>query len=85
MMMTRSISRPRGGTWFVAAAAVLALCWRARATAHAQEGPGVEIGVSAQPDQFYFGAHYLTAPIASRSGSGRTSRSVSAAARRWSE
>ena len=34
--------------------------------AHAQGGFGVRGGVSADPDQFYFGAHYVTSPIASR-------------------
>ena len=33
---------------------------------HAQDGFGVRGGVSADPDQFYFGAHYVTSPIASR-------------------
>ena len=36
------------------------------ATGHAQDGFGVRGGVSADPDQFYFGAHYVTSPIASR-------------------
>ena len=34
--------------------------------AHAQDGFGVRGGVSADPDQFYVGAHYVTSPIASR-------------------
>jgi hypothetical protein len=35
------------------------------ATASAQ-GPGVRAGVSIDPDQFYFGGHYETAPIVDR-------------------
>lgn len=66
MITTRSAWRRwRGGTRFVAAAAVLLLSLVCAPGAHAQEGPGAEIGVSAQPDQFYFGANDLTAPIAS--------------------
>jgi hypothetical protein len=34
------------------------------APARAQEGPGVRAGVSANPDQFFFGGHYVTRPIA---------------------
>jgi hypothetical protein len=35
------------------------------ATASAQ-GPGVRAGVSVDPDQFYFGGHYETAPLVDR-------------------
>jgi hypothetical protein len=37
----------------------------AAATASAQ-GPGVRAGVSVDPDQFYFGGHYETAPLVDR-------------------
>ena len=48
----------------VALLAGLALTWPA--STHAQEGFGVRGGLSVDPDQFYFGAHYVTSPIASR-------------------
>lgn len=32
----------------------------------AQTGPGVRAGVSVDPDQFYFGGHYVTDPLADR-------------------
>jgi hypothetical protein len=32
----------------------------------AQQGAGIRGGVSADPDQFYVGAHYVTAPIVDR-------------------
>lgn len=35
----------------------------AAAPALAQQGVGVRAGVSADPDQFYVGAHYVTAPF----------------------
>ena len=31
--------------------------------ASAQEGPGVRAGLGANPDQFYFGGHYVSKPI----------------------
>lgn len=34
--------------------------------AHAQQGPGVRAGVSADPDQFIFGGHYDTGPLIER-------------------
>jgi hypothetical protein len=33
------------------------------AGAAAQEGPGLRAGLSANPDQFFFGSHYVTKPI----------------------
>jgi hypothetical protein len=47
----------------VVVAAVMMLSFAAPGLARAQEGPGVQIGVSTDPGQFYFGAHYLTSPI----------------------
>jgi hypothetical protein len=34
--------------------------------AQAQQGAGIRGGVSADPDQFYLGAHYVTGPIVDR-------------------
>ncbi|HVC20408.1 MAG TPA: hypothetical protein VNE16_10035 [Vicinamibacterales bacterium] len=45
------------------AVAVVAALLATGGRAFAQQGPGVQVGVSAQPDQFYVGANYLTAPI----------------------
>jgi hypothetical protein len=33
------------------------------ASASAQDGPGLRAGFSADPDQFFFGGHYVTRPI----------------------
>lgn len=58
-------SAGRCGRWRRQAVAMLILfagLVPARA-ALAQEGPGVQAGVSADPSQFYVGAHYVTAPI----------------------
>ena len=50
-----------------AALAVLAAAWVAALVlappAFAQGGPGLRAGFSANPDQFYFGGHYVTSPI----------------------
>jgi hypothetical protein len=46
-----------------AAAALMLVTLAAPGVAHAQEGPGVQVGVSTDPGQFYLGAHYVTAPI----------------------
>ena len=32
-------------------------------SASAQDGPGLRAGLSANPDQFFFGGHYVTKPI----------------------
>jgi hypothetical protein len=32
-------------------------------SASAQDGPGLRAGLSVDPDQFYFGGHYVTKPI----------------------
>lgn len=53
-------------TWR-AAFALLAAAWMASAgsvsSASAQDGPGLRAGLSANPDQFFFGGHYVTKPI----------------------
>lgn len=45
----------------------LAVAWMAVAAsvdgAAAQEGPGLRAGLSANPDQFFFGGHYVTRPV----------------------
>ena len=48
----------------LAAAWMLAVAWVAPAAA--QEGPGVRAGLSANPDQFFFGGHYVTKPLVDR-------------------
>jgi hypothetical protein len=50
------------GAFAVLAAACLALVTAAGA-ASAQAGPGIRGGLSADPDQFFIGGHYVTAPI----------------------
>ena len=53
-------------TWR-AAFALLAAAWMVSAgsvaPASAQDGPGLRAGLSANPDQFFFGGHYVTKPI----------------------
>jgi hypothetical protein len=53
-------------TWHAALCA-LAVGWILTAawvpSAFAQEGPGLRAGVAANPDQFYFGGHYVSKPI----------------------
>ena len=50
-----------------AAIALLAAAWMVSAgsviPATAQDGPGLRAGLSADPDQFFFGGHYVTKPI----------------------
>jgi hypothetical protein len=50
-----------------AAFALLAAAWMVSAgsvtSASAQDGPGLRAGLSADPDQFFFGGHYVTRPI----------------------
>ena len=50
-----------------AAVALLAAAWMVSAGAvtstSAQDGPGLRAGLSADPDQFFFGGHYVTRPI----------------------
>lgn len=46
----------------VCLAAVCLAAWPA-APALAQNGPGIRGGFGANPDQFFFGGHYVTAPI----------------------
>jgi len=46
-----------------AAVSVALLGGAAVGPAWAQEGPGVRAGLSASPDQFYFGGHYVTHPL----------------------
>lgn len=46
------------------AASILALAWALPASA--QEGLGVRGGLSASPDQFFIGGHYVTQPLVSR-------------------
>jgi hypothetical protein len=48
----------------LAAAWMVALAWVAPAAA--QEGPGVRAGLSASPDQFFIGGHYVTKPLVDR-------------------
>jgi hypothetical protein len=74
----------------LAAAWMLAVAWVAPAAA--QEGPGVRAGLSANPDQFFFGGHYVTKPLVDRLrfqpnveagfGSDTTGKRTSAAVRR---
>jgi len=45
----------------LAAGWVAAVAWVPPASA--QEGPGLRAGFSANPDQFYFGGHYVTRPV----------------------
>jgi hypothetical protein len=33
------------------------------AVASAQDGPGIRAGISADPDQFYFGGHWVSEPL----------------------
>lgn len=47
-------------------AAVLLLAGSSVSPASAQAGPGIRAGLSASPDQFFFGGHYVTGPIADR-------------------
>lgn len=47
----------------VAAALLLAFLLAPASPAPAQQGPGVRAGVGADPDQFYVGGHYVTAPL----------------------
>jgi hypothetical protein len=48
----------------LAAVWMLAVAWVAPAAA--QEGPGVRAGLSASPDQFFIGGHYVTRPLVDR-------------------
>ncbi len=61
---------PSSSDWKTAALvlATVALIWAAPSTASAQIGAGfgVRAGVSADPDQFHFGAHYDTGPLFDR-------------------
>ena len=54
--------RFRVSTW--ACASFLALLSFVATPAQAQVRPGVQAGVSIDPDQFYFGGHLQTAPLA---------------------
>ena len=45
---------------------ICALLLLASATTVAAQGAGVRAGVSVDPDQFYFGGHYETAPLVDR-------------------
>jgi hypothetical protein len=51
---------------FAVHAAMGALLLLASATTAAAQGAGVRAGVSVDPDQFYFGGHYETAPLVDR-------------------
>jgi len=46
--------------------APIAACWFLMATPAFAQGPGVQIGVSGDPDQFYFGGHDEVGPIVDR-------------------
>lgn len=48
----------------LAAAWMLAVAWVPPAAA--QDGPGVRAGLSANPDQFFIGGHYVTQPLVDR-------------------
>ncbi len=52
----------RLGILYVLTAATLVLA----PPAAAQQGPGVRGGMSVDPDQFFIGAHYVTAPLVER-------------------
>ncbi len=54
----------RGCRVFAILALLVLACWPQ--PARAQQGPGVRGGVSIDPDQFYVGAHYVTAPLVDR-------------------
>ena len=45
----------------LAAGWIVAFAWAVPVSA--QDGPGVRAGVSASPDQFFIGGHYVTKPI----------------------
>jgi len=62
-MTERMVCRRAASRTAMLIAAVGMLCLATAGAARAQEGPGVQVGVSAQPNQFYVGAHYVTAPI----------------------
>jgi hypothetical protein len=51
----------RASRLVLAAVSILAVAWVPPAAA--QDGPGVRAGLGANPDQFYFGGHYVTRPI----------------------
>ena len=50
----------------IACVVLVAALFGAARPALAQQGAGVRAGVSADPDQFYVGAHYVTGPIVDR-------------------
>ncbi|MDE3154921.1 MAG: hypothetical protein KGN76_07440 [Acidobacteriota bacterium] len=61
--------RAASGRWLMrgralAAVAAVIVCGAQARPALAQQGPGVEVGASGGPNQFYVGANYLTTPIA---------------------
>ena len=64
--MTNLLDRRENPTWR-AALGVLAAAWIAVLasvlSASAQDGPGLRAGFSANPDQFFFGGHYVTKPV----------------------
>jgi hypothetical protein len=51
---------------FTVLAAVWMLCAGPVTLAAAQGGPGLRAGFSANPDQFFFGGHYVTGPVWNR-------------------
>lgn len=51
---------------FIAAAAILLACVLLPGVAAAQGGAGLRAGVSADPDQFYFGGHFDTGYVVER-------------------
>lgn len=59
------MSRRRASVWIVCAMAMLSVGGLAR-PASAQVTPGVRVGLSVDPDQFYIGGHVETAPLIER-------------------
>jgi hypothetical protein len=55
--------KPTRRAAFTLLAAAWMLCAGPVTFAAAQDGPGLRAGVSADPDQFFIGGHYVTRPI----------------------
>lgn len=55
--------REKSTRWSAVCALALCLAVSSASQASAQSGPGVRGGFSANPDQFFIGGHYVTAPI----------------------
>jgi hypothetical protein len=53
-------------SWWMSLAIVMAAAAVTSRPAHAQGSGGVRAGVSANPDQFYFGGHLQTTPLVDR-------------------